>query len=95
GVTGGISGLSASGFTGGIPELNAAAAAGIGSGVGLGPEVAAVTRSISGSGGAAGFGAYLPIPKVIYLIIMNILIGLKVACSFFSIFYRFTAFERR
>ncbi|MCL2574269.1 MAG: DUF4040 domain-containing protein [Defluviitaleaceae bacterium] len=30
-----------------------------------------------------------------YLIIMNILIGLKVACGFFIIFYRYVAIERR
>ena len=30
-----------------------------------------------------------------YLIIMNVLIGLKVACGFFIIFYRYVAIERR
>ena len=38
---------------------------------------------------------YLPIPKDIYLILMNIFIGLKVACGFLVIFYRFIAFEWR
>jgi len=43
------------------------------------------------------FGAhdYLPIPKSIYLTIMNLLLGIKVACGFFIVFYRFIAFERR
>lgn len=38
---------------------------------------------------------YLPIPKDIYLTVMNLLLGVKVACGFFIIFYRFIAFERR
>lgn len=38
---------------------------------------------------------YLPIPKNIYLTGMNLLLGIKVACGFFIIFYRFIAFERR
>jgi len=42
-----------------------------------------------------GAQSYLPIPKSIYLIIMNLLVGIKVACGFFVVFYRFIAFERR
>jgi len=38
---------------------------------------------------------YLPIPKSVYLTIMNLLLGMKVACGFFIVFYRFIAFERR
>ena len=43
------------------------------------------------------FGAhdFLPIPKSIYLTAMNLLLGTKVACGFFIVFYRFIAFERR
>jgi multicomponent Na+:H+ antiporter subunit B len=37
---------------------------------------------------------YLPIPQSIYLTTMNLLLGIKVACGFFIIFYRFIAFER-
>ena len=47
------------------------------------------------------FGAtvYLPyefqvVYQTIYLIMMNILIGLKVTCSFFLLFYRYVAIER-
>jgi len=47
-----------------------------------------------------GISAYipdsiLPVYRVIYLIMMNILIGLKVACGFFVLFYRFITIERR
>jgi multicomponent Na+:H+ antiporter subunit B len=35
------------------------------------------------------------IPNSVYLIAMNLLIGLKIACGFFVIFYRFIAVERR
>jgi len=38
---------------------------------------------------------YLPIPKYIYLTGINLLLGIKVACGFFIVFYRFIAFERR
>jgi len=38
---------------------------------------------------------HLPIPKDIYLTGMNLLLGVKVACGFFIVFYRFIAFERR
>ena len=38
---------------------------------------------------------YLPLPKSAYLIMMNLFIGLKVACGFLIIFYRFIAFEWR
>ena len=37
---------------------------------------------------------YLPIISEYYLIIMNVLIGLKVTCSFVILFYRFIAIER-
>ena len=39
--------------------------------------------------------AYLLIPKNIYLIIMNLIIGMKVVCGFLVIFYRFIVFEWR
>jgi len=47
-----------------------------------------------------GIAAYIPeniLPayRVFYLIMMNILIGLKVACGFFVLFYRFITIERR
>ena len=47
-----------------------------------------------------GIAAYIPeniMPayRVFYLIMMNILIGLKVACGFFVLFYRFITIERR
>ena len=35
----------------------------------------------------------LPMGKTAYLVVMNLLIGLKVACGFLIIFYRFVAFE--
>ena len=38
---------------------------------------------------------YLSIPKDLYLILMNVFIGLKVACGFLILFYRFIAFEWR
>jgi len=38
---------------------------------------------------------FYPIHQTIYLIAMNLLIGLKVACGFLIVFYRFIAFERR
>ena len=37
----------------------------------------------------------LPQYKAVYLIFMNLLIGMKVACGFFILFFRFIAFERR
>jgi hypothetical protein len=37
----------------------------------------------------------LPIPSAVYLIAMNLLIGLKVACGFLIVFYRFVVLERR
>ena len=47
------------------------------------------------------FGTTIYIPQqytsafqIIYLIIMNLLIGLKVACGFFILFYRYIAIER-
>jgi len=36
-----------------------------------------------------------PISQVAYLVMMNLLIGMKVACGFLIVFYRFIAFERR
>jgi hypothetical protein len=39
--------------------------------------------------------SYLPLPKTVYLVIMNLFIGMKVACGFLIIFYRFIAFEWR
>jgi len=47
-----------------------------------------------------GIAAYIPdniMPayRIFYLIMMNILIGLKVACGFFVLFYRFITIERR
>jgi len=41
-----------------------------------------------------GAHSYLPIPKDIFLTVMNLLLGIKVACGFFIVFYRFIAFER-
>jgi len=38
---------------------------------------------------------HLPEYKIIYLLTMNMLIGMKVACGFFIMFYRFISFERR
>ena len=40
-------------------------------------------------------GVYLPIPQTLYLLVMNLLIGFKVACGFLVVFYRFIAIERR
>ena len=37
----------------------------------------------------------LPQHKAAYLVMMNLLIGMKVACGFFILFFRFIAFERR
>jgi len=42
-----------------------------------------------------GINSFLSIPKTVYLIIMNLFIGIKVACGFLIIFYRFIAFEWR
>ena len=42
-----------------------------------------------------GAHSFLPIPKDIFLTGINLLLGLKVACGFFIVFYRFIAFERR
>jgi multicomponent Na+:H+ antiporter subunit B len=42
-----------------------------------------------------GANAFLPIPKTIYLVMMNLLIGLKIACGFLVVFYRFIALEWR
>ena len=38
---------------------------------------------------------YFPEFNIIYLVLMNLLIGFKVACGFVIIFFRFIAFERR
>ena len=42
-----------------------------------------------------GLHTVFPQVKELYLILMNILIGTKVACGFTVIFYRYIAFERR
>ena len=38
---------------------------------------------------------YLPLFQDIYLVAMNALIGMKVACAFFILFYRYIAIERK
>jgi len=38
---------------------------------------------------------YLPFFQSAYLIVMNFLIGMKVACGFILLFYRYVAVERR
>ena len=38
---------------------------------------------------------HLPRFRIVYLVSMNLLIGMKVTCGFLIIFYRFIAFERR
>ena len=38
---------------------------------------------------------HFPVHKNVYLIVINLLIGIKVACGFLVIFYRFIAFEWR
>jgi len=46
--------------------------------------------------GAAYFTAHFtPLAHTIYLLIMNAMIGFKVACGFFILFYRYVAIERR
>ncbi|MCL2045114.1 MAG: DUF4040 domain-containing protein [Oscillospiraceae bacterium] len=42
-----------------------------------------------------GIHIHFPQMKQLYLILMNSLIGMKVACGFMVIFYRYIAFERR
>jgi len=42
-----------------------------------------------------GAHSYLPLPKSVYLVSMNLFIGLKVSCGFLIIFYRFITFEWR
>lgn len=37
---------------------------------------------------------YLPLVQTVYLILMNFLIGMKVACGFLILFYRYIAMER-
>ncbi|MCL2372893.1 MAG: DUF4040 domain-containing protein [Defluviitaleaceae bacterium] len=45
--------------------------------------------------GVTYFATYiLPLTSDVYLVAMNILIGFKVACGFFVLFYRFVAIER-
>ena len=42
-----------------------------------------------------GAGALLPpVFQVLYLVLMNVFIGMKVACGFFVLFYRYIAVER-
>ena len=38
--------------------------------------------------------SFFMIPKTLYLVLMNLLVGVKVACGFLIIFYRFIALER-
>ena len=42
-----------------------------------------------------GLHAYLPQYRDTYLLVMNALIGMKVACGFIIMFYRYIAFEKR
>ena len=42
-----------------------------------------------------GLHVYFPEMRTLYLLAMNTLIGMKVACGFMVIFYRYIAFERR
>jgi multicomponent Na+:H+ antiporter subunit B len=42
-----------------------------------------------------GAGARLPVSPTVYLTLMNLLVGVKVACGFLIVFYRFIVFERR
>jgi len=39
-------------------------------------------------------GAYFSLPQNVYLIVMNLFIGIKVTCGFLIVFYRFIALER-
>jgi multicomponent Na+:H+ antiporter subunit B len=43
----------------------------------------------------AMYHLYHPVFQNIYLVAMNMLIGMKVACAFFILFYRYIAIERR
>jgi multicomponent Na+:H+ antiporter subunit B len=42
-----------------------------------------------------GMNTVLPISQNTYLMLMNLLVGVKVACGFLVMFYRFIVFERR
>ena len=42
-----------------------------------------------------GLSGFFSLDKSVYLIAMNLLIGLKVACGFMVIFYRFIVFEKK
>jgi len=42
-----------------------------------------------------GMYAHFPQSKNMYLVMINMLIGMKVACGFLAIFYRYIVFERR
>ena len=44
--------------------------------------------------GAVSFIDITPLHQSVYLIIMNALVGMKVACGFFVLFYRYIAIER-
>ena len=41
-----------------------------------------------------GVGVFAMLPQTVYLLAMNSLIGLKVACGFFILFYRYIAIEQ-
>ena len=42
-----------------------------------------------------GLNDRVPIPRYVYLLAMNAMIGVKVFCGFFIVFYRFIVFERK
>jgi multicomponent Na+:H+ antiporter subunit B len=42
----------------------------------------------------AGIGNGFPLPKNLYLIVMNLFVGIKVGCGFLIVFYRFIALEK-
>ena len=42
-----------------------------------------------------GIYVYSPVMRTAYLMLMNTLIGMKVACGFIILFYRYIAFERK
>ncbi|MCL2052533.1 MAG: DUF4040 domain-containing protein [Lachnospiraceae bacterium] len=42
-----------------------------------------------------GAGSWLSLPGEVYLLIMNLLIGVKVACGLLVMFYRFVIYERK
>ncbi|MCL2718750.1 MAG: DUF4040 domain-containing protein [Lachnospiraceae bacterium] len=42
-----------------------------------------------------GAGSWLSLPQGVYLMVMNLLVGIKIACGFLVMFYRFMVYERR